>query len=205
MTHPVDACLPLARRPRRRAASSSTLAIAIALSFAVASFVSADGTSETGTTPGPSATEAKAIDAMAGAEVVGDIPGLSVEVTSAVAYRDWMPSGGGERAEDGGSPLHVVIGLSISNAGSATVRLERSARIGAVDGSRGPIALDDLSGATVWPLIVPPGALVQLQIGTREGPILPVATSITLEIVLRDAEHGQVVVSFASLAIGRTE
>lgn len=148
---------------------------------------------------------ADAVDAMQGAVVRGNIPGLGVEVTSAIAYRDWMPGVERERGEDGGSPLHVVIGLALSNSGAKSLRLARAARLGASGEALAAVSLDDLSGATVWPLEVAPGATVRFQLGTRDGPMLPVASSLALEIDLRDTDGGAVEISFSSLPVGRTD
>jgi hypothetical protein len=155
--------------------------------------------------PGSTDASAVAIDAMQGAVVQGDIAGLRVEVTSVIAYRDWMPGVGLERGEDGGSPLHVVVGLALSNSGSKPLRLDRAARLGMSGEALAAIVLDDLSGTTVWPLVVAPGEPVRLQLGTRNGPMLPVGASLALEIDLRETGGGAVEISFSSLPVGRTD
>ena len=170
------------------------------------------------TESGPVAPEPQAPEtpsAVPGSSVTGKIPGLSVTVTSTYAYRDWMPRIAGPRGEDGGSPLHVSIGIRLLNGGSASLVLSRKGRLGRPGEGMQSVELEDLAGATPWPLTLAPGEQLALQLGIRGGAyfplgealdtVHPLAEAVDFEIDLSDQQGEVVVIRIDHLAVGRTE
>lgn len=161
--------------------------------------------------PQPSETPSE----VAGSSVSGKIPGLSVTVTSTYAYRDWMPRIAGPRGEDGGSPLHVSVGMRLVNGGSASLVLSRKGRLGRPGEAMQTVELEDLAGTTPWPLTLAPGEQLSLQLGIRGGEyfplgealdtVHPLAEAVDFEIDLSDPKGEVVVVRIDHLAVGRTE
>ncbi|MDG2051369.1 MAG: hypothetical protein P8M78_14545 [Myxococcota bacterium] len=163
--------------------------------------------------PEPQTPEAPS--AVPGSSVTGKIPGLSVAVTSTYAYRDWMPRIAGPRGEDGGSPLHVSVGLRLLNGGSTSLVLRRKGRLGRPGEAMQSVELEDLAGATPWPLTLAPGEQRSLQLGIRGGQyfplgealdtVHPLAEAVDFEIDLSDQRDEVVAVRIDHLAVGRTE
>ena len=163
--------------------------------------------------PEPQTPEAPS--AVPGSSVTGKIPGLSVTVTSTYAYRDWMPRIAGPRGEDGGSPLHVSVGLRLLNGGSKSLVLRRKGRLGRPGEAMQSVELEDLAGATPWPLTLAPGEQRSLQLGIRGGQyfplgealdtVHPLAEAVDFEIDLSDQRDEVVAVRIDHLAVGRTE
>lgn len=179
--------------PQGRPGKAPPLAAETAPPPSVVSGISAAGTARS---PETSAGNAR---------VTGSIPGLSLRVVSTYAYRDWMPRMGGPRGEDGGSPLHVAIGLVLTNTGDRPIQLERSARIGPTGTPLRPVTLDDLADATPWPLVIEAGQQRPLQIGTRDGPFFPLGEALDLEIDLTASSGDSVRIAIDDLPIGRTD
>ena len=163
--------------------------------------------------PEPQTQEAPS--AVPGANVTGKISGLQVTVTSTYAYRDWMPRIAGPRGEDGGSPLHVSVGLRLLNGGSKSLVLRRKGRLGRPGEAMQSVELEDLAGATPWPLTLAPGEQRSLQLGIRGGQyfplgealdtVHPLAEAVDFEIDLSDQRDEVVAVRIDHLAVGRTE
>ena len=163
--------------------------------------------------PEPQTQEAPS--AVPGANVTGKIPGLNVTVTSTYAYRDWMPRIAGPRGEDGGSPLHVSVGLQLRNGGSTSLVLNRSGRLGRPGESMQSVELEDLAGTTPWPLTLAAGEQRSLQLGIRGGQyfplgealdtVHPLAEAVDFEIDLSDQRGEVVTVRVDHLAVGRTD
>ena len=163
--------------------------------------------------PEPQTQEAPS--AVPGANVTGKISGLQVTVTSTYAYRDWMPRIAGPRGEDGGSPLHVSVGLQLRNGGSVSLVLSRSGRLGRPGESMQSVELEDLAGTPPWPLSLAAGEQRSLQLGIRGGQyfplgealdtVHPLAEAVDFEIDLSDQGGEVVTVRINDLAVGRTQ
>ena len=170
------------------------------------------------TESGPVAPERQtpeAPSAVSGSSVTGKIPGLSVTVTSTYAYRDWMPRIAGPRGEDGGSPLHVSVGMRLLNGGSTSLVLGRKGRLGRPGEAMQSVELEDLAGTTPWPLTLAPGEQLSLQLGIRGGQyfplgealdtVHPLAEAVDFEVDLSDQRGEAVSIRIDHLAVGRTE
>jgi hypothetical protein len=135
----------------------------------------------------------------------GKLRGMSVSVTNAYCWRDWMPIVQ-RPGPDGGSPLYVVGRLKIDNSDgkSAVVKWE-SYLLDVKARKLHAIRLSDKRNKPAWNGRVPESKVIEIDLTTGNGPYLPVGTQVILVFRLQIPGGETLWLKSKQVAIGRTE